>query len=236
MFRFWTPLVAVALFSLAARGQDAPNNALPAPGYKTTIEQASYGIGINIGHNLLADELEIDAEALVQGIRDSLAKLEPRLTKDQISAALNAFQQEMEAKAAVRAKAASEKNIREGKAFLAANKTKQGVVTLPSGLQYAVLKQGNGPKPKVTDTVRTHYHGTFLDGTVFDSTLEDNKPATFPVGRVIRGWTEALQLMQVGSKWRLFVPSGLAYGPDGYAPDIGPHATLIFDVELLAIE
>ncbi|HRX77519.1 MAG: FKBP-type peptidyl-prolyl cis-trans isomerase [Planctomycetaceae bacterium] len=236
MFRFWTPFVAVTLFSLVVHGQDAPNGALPAPAYKTTLDQASYGIGINIGQNLKADGLEINVDALAQGIKDVLANVKPRLDQAQIAAALQAFQQEMEAKSAERGKLIGEKNMREGKAFLATNKTKQGVVTLPSGLQYAVLQQGNGPSPKVTDTVRTHYHGTLLDGTVFDSSVERNEPATFPVGRVIRGWTEALQLMQVGSKWRLFVPSELAYGPQGAGADIGPHAVLVFDVELLGIE
>jgi FKBP-type peptidyl-prolyl cis-trans isomerase FklB len=235
MFRFWPPFFAITLVSLVACGQETPNNALPAPAYKTTLDQASYGIGINIGENLKADGLEINVEALAQGIKDAIANAKPRLEQAQIAAALQAFQQEMQAKAAAQGKVAGEKNMREGKAFLATNKTKQGVVTLPSGLQYAVLKQGDGPSPKVTDTVRTHYHGTLLDGTVFDSSVERNEPATFPVGRVIRGWTEALQLMNVGSKWRLFVPAELAYGPQGQGP-IGPHAVLVFDVELLGIE
>ena len=232
MFRFWIPLAACALCPLAVYGQDAKKNALPAPGFKTTLEQASYGIGRNIGHGIQADELEIDDDALVQGIRDVLANAAPRLTEEQISAALKVFGEQVQAKA----KAAGEKMLREGRAFLVENKTKQGVVTLPSGLQYTVLKKGNGPAPKVTDTVRTHYHGTFLNGKVFDSTIESNKPATFQVGGVIRGWTEALQLMPVGSKWRLFVPSELAYGADGFPPDIAPHTVLIFEVELLAIE
>lgn len=236
MFRFSILLVAIAVLSSVARAQDAPKDALPEPGYKTTIQQASYGIGINIGRNLKSEGLEVDVEALAQGIKDILTGAEPRLTQVQIKAALETFQEEMEAKSAARAKVVGATNMREGKAFLAANKTKKGVVTLPSGLQYTVIKEGNGPSPKVTDTVRTHYHGTLLDGTVFDSSVERNDPATFPVGRVIRGWTEALQLMKVGAKWRLFVPSGLAYGPDGAGGDIGPHATLIFDVELLAIE
>ena len=236
MFRFWIPMLAAALCAPAACGQDSPNNALPQPGYRTTVDQASYGIGINIGRNLKSDGLEVNADALVQGIKDVFAKATPRLTEAQIEIALEAFRKEMAAKASSRAKLVGEKNKREGKAFLTTNASKRGVVKLPSGLQYTVLKQGNGPSPKISDTVRTHYHGTLLDGTVFDSSVERDVPATFPVGRVIRGWTEALQLMQVGSKWRLFVPSELAYGPRGAGADIGPHAVLIFDVELLAIE
>ena len=235
MFRFCTPFVALAFFSLSACGQETPGGALPAPALKTTIDQASYGIGINIGQNLKQDGLEVNVEALAQGIKDAIANAKPRLDQAQIAAALQAFQQEMEAKTAARGKVAGEKNMRDGKAFLAANKAKQGVVTLPSGLQYTVIKEGAGPSPKVTDTVRTHYHGTLIDGTVFDSSVERNEPATFPVGRVIRGWTEALQLMNVGAKWRLFVPAELAYGPQGQGP-IGPHAVLVFDVELLGIE
>ncbi len=231
MFRFWTPFVAIALFSLVASGQDAPNNALPVPGYKTTVQQASYGIGRNIGHGIQDDELEIDVEALIQGIRDVLANAAPRMTEDQIAAALKVYGEQMQAKA----RAASEKRLRDGRAFLAANKTKQGVVTLPSGLQYTVLKTGKGPSPKITDTVRTHYHGTFMNGEVFDSSVERKMPATFQVGGVIRGWTEALQLMNIGSKWRLFVPSELAYGPQG-RESIPPNTVLIFEVELLGIE
>lgn len=235
MFRFWTPFVAIALFSLVACGQENPEGALPALAYKTTLDQASYGIGINIGQNLKEDGLEINVDALAQGIKDVLTNVKPRLDQAQLAAALQAFQQEMEAKSAARGKVEGEKNLREGKAYLAANRAKQGVVTLPSGLQYIVLTEGNGPKPKLTDTVRTHYHGTLVDGTVFDSSVERKEPATFPVGRVIRGWTEALQLMNVGSKWRLFVPSELAYGPQGQGP-IAPHAVLVFEVELLGIE
>lgn len=231
MLRFCTSFAAVTLFSLVACGQDAASSGLPAPVYKSTTDQVSYGIGMNIGRNLMSDGLKVNMAALTQGINDVLTNAKPRLTEAQISAAFEVVRKEMEAKA----KTAGEKSLREGRAFLAANKAKQGITTLPSGLQYAVLKRGNGPSPKVTDTVRTHYHGTFISGKVFDSSVESNKPATFQVGGVIRGWTEALQLMKVGSKWRLFVPSELAYGPQGQGP-IGPHTVLIFDVELLAIE
>jgi FKBP-type peptidyl-prolyl cis-trans isomerase FklB len=131
---------------------------------------------------------------------------------------------------------AGETNKKEGEAFLAANKTKEGVVTLPSGLQYKVLKAGTGPKPSANDSVVCNYRGTLLDNTEFDSSYKRGQPATFPVGKVIKGWTEALQLMPVGSKWQLFIPSELAYGPRGAGPDIGPNATLIFEVELLSIQ
>lgn len=236
MFRYFTIATTLTLVSTALLAQESPTGTIPAPAYKTTIDQASYGIGMNIGRNLKADGLEVNVAALAQGIKDAFSNAESPLTQAQISAALQAFQEEMQTKAAARAKLVGEKNLRDGKAFLATNKTKQGVTTLPSGLQYTVLKQGTGPSPKLTDTVMTHYHGTLLDGTVFDSSVERNEPATFGVGQVIRGWTEALQKMQVGSKWRLFVPSELAYGPRGAGADIGPHAVLIFDVELLKIQ
>ncbi len=236
MLRYWMPLVTVVLMSVVAAGQETPSGTLPAPGFKSTLDQASYGIGISIGRNLKSQGLELNVEALIQGLKDSFANAEPRLTQAQMSAALEAFDKEVQAKNEARGKVVGEKNMREGKAFLAANKAKEGIVTLPSGLQYSVIKQGTGPKPKVTDTVKTHYHGTLIDGKVFDSSVERKDPAIFPVGGVIRGWTEALQLMPVGSKWRLFVPSELAYGPQGAGAEIGPHSVLIFDVELLEIQ
>jgi FKBP-type peptidyl-prolyl cis-trans isomerase len=179
-----------------------------------------------------ANAPDLDAKALAQGITDAFAGLEPKLTEEQVTAAMQAFQAAMEAKAAER----NAKNKRDGEAYLVANKKKEGVVTLPSGLQYKVIKKGNGAKPKATDTVRTHYHGTLISGEVFDSSVERGEPATFAVGGVIRGWTEALQLMPVGSKWRLFVPAALAYGPQARGAAIGPNSTLIFEIELLAIE
>ncbi len=236
MFRICTMIVSLTLISTSVLAQAPASGTIPAPAYKTTIDQASYGIGMNIGSNLKADGLEVNVDALAQGIKDALSGAKPSLTQAQISAALQAFQEEMQVKAAARAKLVGAKNMQEGKAFLAANKTKADVTTLPSGLQYTVLKQGNGPSPKITDTVQTHYHGTLIDGTVFDSSVERNEPATFGVGQVIRGWTEALQKMNVGAKWRLFVPSELAYGPQGAGADIGPHSVLIFDVELLKIQ
>ena len=198
----------------------------------TTQDQASYAIGLNIGRDLKTNLSGVNTEALIQGIQDILSNAKPRLTPAQCDAALRVFQQHMQARAAQR----QARNKQDGAAFLAANKTKPGVVTLPSGLQYLVLKSGKGPTPKVTDRVKTHYHGTLINGTVFDSTIQRGEPTSFGVGEVIRGWTEALQRMKVGDKWRLFVPSELAYGPRSMGPVIGPHSTLIFEIELLGIE
>jgi FKBP-type peptidyl-prolyl cis-trans isomerase FklB len=133
-------------------------------------------------------------------------------------------------------KVVGEKNVKEGETFLAANKKKEGVVTLPSGLQYKILKTGDGPKPTKDQTVKCHYRGTLIDGTEFDSSYKRGEPTEFPVGQVIKGWTEALQLMPVGSKWQLFIPSDLAYGPNGAGQMIGPNVTLIFDIELISIK
>ena len=224
------------MISISAAAEEAPTPKKKGPALETTTAQASYGIGVSIGRQLKGDGLEVDIEALSQGLQDVFDGTKPRLTTAQIGAAIQEFQKQMAAKEADRKKVLSAKNKKEGTEFLAANQKKDGVITLDSGLQYKVLKKGDGPKPKVTDTVRTHYHGTLIDGTVFDSSVERKEPAVFPVGGVIRGWTEALQLMPVGSKWRLFVPSELAYGSRGAGADIGPNAVLIFDVELLGIE
>jgi FKBP-type peptidyl-prolyl cis-trans isomerase FklB len=202
----------------------------------TTVEQASYAIGLNIGRNLKRDGVEVNTAAIVQGLLDAISNAKPKLTDAQCQAALEAFDQQMRQVMLAKDKAEGEKNKREGQIYLEANQQKQGVVKLPSGLQYLVLKSGNGPKPTANDVVRTHYHGTLISGKVFDSSVERGEPAVFPVGGVIRGWTEALQLMKVGDKWRLFVPSELAYGPDRRSADIGPNSVLVFEVELLGIE
>jgi FKBP-type peptidyl-prolyl cis-trans isomerase FklB len=149
---------------------------------------------------------------------------------------MGAFQKEMMAKMTENSKKAGEKNKKEGEVFLAENKKKPGIITLPSGMQYKIMREGTGKSPKSTDTVTTHYRGTTLDGKEFDSSYKRNEPASFPLNRVIAGWTEALQLMKVGSKWQLFIPSNLAYGENGAGQDIGPDATLIFEVELLAVK
>jgi len=169
-------------------------------------------------------------------VKDALAGGKTALTEDQARAALMEVQNEMRKKQQAEMQAAGEASKKEGDAFLAANKAKEGVVTLPSGLQYKILTQGTGPKPTATDSVVCNYRGTLINGTEFDSSYKRGEPATFPVSGVIKGWTEALQLMSVGSKWQLFVPSDLAYGERSPGPEIGPDSTLIFEVELLSIQ
>lgn len=203
---------------------------------ETQKDKVSYGIGLDIGTSFKRQSLDLDPKALGAGIADALLGREPRLSKEEIDKVLNAFQQEMRAKAEAGKKQIADKNQKEGEAFLAQNKEKEGVITLPSGLQYKVVKAGSGKMPKPTDTVKTNYQGTLIDGTEFDSSYKRGEPSSFPVNGVIKGWTEALQLMKVGSKWELYVPSNLAYGPRGAGQMIGPNAALIFEIELLGIE
>lgn len=197
---------------------------------------ASYAIGMNTGRSIKDEGIEIDLEMFLQGIRDGAGDAKPKYSQQQIREAMAVFQSEMRAKQEKAQRMASEKNQREGQAFLAANKAKEGVVTLPSGLQYQVVRKGDGASPKATDTVKVHYEGTLIDGTVFDSSIQRKEPAVFPVRGVIPGWTEALQHMHVGDKWKLFIPAELAYGARGAGRVIGPNSVLIFEVELLGIE
>ncbi len=191
-----------------------------------------YAIGLNIGASLKHDGLELDPAMFAQGFRDGFTGAKSLISPDQARAALAQLKASMQVAAAKSAEA----NEARGEAFLKANAAKPGVVSLPSGLQYQVLKAGTGPTPKLTDTVSCNYRGTLIDGAEFDSSYARGTPTSFPVGGVIKGWTEALQKMPVGSKWRLFVPSNLAYGERGAGEAIGPNQTLIFEVELLAIE
>ena len=193
-------------------------------------------IGSGLGTNLKKQSIEVDWSLVAQGLKDAAAGTKTRLTEDEAKAVLTEVQTEVRKQQQEKAKEAADKNKAEGDAFLAANKTKEGVVTLPSGLQYKILKAGTGPKPTATDTVVCNYRGTLINGTEFDSSDKHGQAATFGVGQVIKGWTEALQLMPVGSKWQLFIPSSLAYQERGAGADIGPNATLIFDVELLSIQ
>lgn len=206
------------------------------PVLKTDEEKASYAIGLDIGTNFKRQSIDIDQGALKAGITDALSGRDPLLTDEEARNAMNAFRKKMMAQAEARDSQVREANLKEGEAYLAENKKKKGVTTLPSGLQYKVITEGTGKIPKTTDTVKTHYRGTLIDGTEFDSSFKRGEPATFPVTGVIKGWTEALQLMKVGSKWELFISPDLAYGPRGAGQMIGPNATLIFEIELLGIE
>lgn len=182
------------------------------------------------------NDIAIDVDLLMKGLKDSMAGGKMLLTEEEEHAVLTQLTQEIRAKQEERAKLAAVANKKEGEAFLAENKAKEGVVVLPSGLQYKILTPGTGPKPALSDTVVCNYRGTLINGTEFDSSYKSGKPATFSLGRVIKGWTEALQLMPVGSKWQLFIPPDLAYGERGAGDVIGPGTTLIFEVELLSIQ
>ncbi len=191
---------------------------------------------MNLGTSLHKQSVAVDPNILLRGLKDALAGGKTALTEDQARAALMQVQEEIRKKQQALMQQAGEAARKEGEAFLAANKSNDGVVTLPSGLQYKILTQGTGPKPTTSDSVVCNYRGTLIDGTEFDSSYKRGEPATFPISGVIKGWTEALQLMPVGSKWQLFVPSDLAYGERSPAPEIGPDSTLIFEVELLSIQ
>ena len=191
---------------------------------------------MKMGANFKKQSVPVDANILARGVKDALAGGTTLLTDEEAQAAIMEVQKQMQAKQQEKLKEAGDANKKEGEAFLAANKGKEGVVTLPSGLQYKILKEGAGPKPTASDSVVCNYRGTLINGAEFDSSYKRGQPATFPVSGVIKGWTEALQLMAVGSKWQLFIPSELAYGERGAGADIGPSSTLIFEVELLSIE
>ncbi len=192
---------------------------------KNQKEKVSYIIGMDIGSNLKRQLIDVDPNIFAKGIKDALSGEKPLLTDQEIQETMIAFQKEM-----------MEKQKKRGEAFLAENKNKEGVKTLPSGLQYKVIKAGTGKKPKLNDTVATNYRGTLIDGTEFDNSYKRGQPANFPVSGVIPGWTEALQLMEEGAKWQLFIPSNLAYGERGAGGAIGPNATLIFEIELISIQ
>jgi FKBP-type peptidyl-prolyl cis-trans isomerase FklB len=202
---------------------------------KTQQDKASYAIGLSMGGSLKKNGIEVNTDILFRGIKDSLAGSKPLLTEQEIKDTMTALQQDVQAKQREKAKVLGDKNKKEGEAFLAANKKKDGVITLKSGLQYKIIKAGSGKTPKATDTVTVNYRGTLVDGTEFDSSYKRGQPATFPVSGVIPGWTEALQLMKEGAKWQLFIPSDLAYGEQGAGGVIGPNAVLIFEVELISI-
>jgi len=214
---------------------------------KDQKDKVSYSIGTNIGNNFKKQSMDINPDALMQGIKDTLSGEKALMTEQEMNETMKAFQQEMNetmkafqqemmTKQAELAKIIGEKNKTEGDLFLADNKKKEGVITLSSGLQYKVINESSGTIPTLTDKVIVHYRGTLIDGTEFDSSYHRGQPVTFPVNGIIAGWKEALQLMKAGSKWQLFIPPTLAYGERGAGRTIGPNATLIFDIELLSIE
>jgi FKBP-type peptidyl-prolyl cis-trans isomerase FklB len=204
----------------------------------TQKDKASYAIGLNIGRSMKKDDVDVDPEIIARGMKDALTGAKPLLNDEETQTVLNTLQTDVRKHQQELYQQAVLKNKEQGDAFLATNKSKTGVVTLPSGLQYKVIQNGDGPKPAANDTVVCNYRGTLIDGTEFDSSYKRGKPATFGVSQVIKGWTEALQLMPVGSKWELYIPPTLAYGERG-TPNggpIGPNSTLIFDVELVSIQ
>ncbi|MEP0773823.1 MAG: FKBP-type peptidyl-prolyl cis-trans isomerase [Acidobacteriota bacterium] len=206
------------------------------PAFKSNEDKASYAIGLQIARNMKAQGVPLNVDAFSQGFKAGYADGKPLLSDEELQQTLQEFQMAMMAKQQQAMAAEGAKNREAGKAFLAANKAKQGVVELPSGLQYKVIKAGTGKKPTADSTVRVHYRGTLLDGTEFDSSYKRGEPAEFPLGGVIKGWTEALQLMQEGAKWELYIPASLAYGDQGAGGVIKPGSTLIFEVELLEVK
>lgn len=227
MKRFMIAAGLVLLAGIASAETAAP---------KTDSEKLSYSMGVATAVQMKRQSIEVDAAMFALGFRNTFEGGSLLLTEQEIQDALVKFQEDMTVKQVEKMRKASEQNRKEGEAFLADNKTKEGVITLPSGLQYKILKEGTGRMPKEGDSVTTHYRGLLINGTEFDSSIKRGEPATFPVKGVIKGWTEALQLMKEGSKWMLYLPSDLAYGDRGTGSLIGPGATLIFEVELLSIE
>lgn len=229
------PLLSVSLslvVLLAGCGKQETKPTAGAPALESVDQRVSYGIGHNLGSKLARDKvLKLDRAALEAGLADGLTQAQSRVAEGDLEVAFTALQE----RAREVAEAEGAKQLAAGQAFLEQNKGKPGVKVTESGLQYEVIKSGTGAKPKATDTVKVHYHGTLIDGKVFDSSIERNEPVEFPVTGVIKGWVEALQLMSVGDKWRLTIPADLAYGARA-AGDIPPNSVLVFEVELLEIK
>jgi FKBP-type peptidyl-prolyl cis-trans isomerase FklB len=256
MKRMGMAVLALGLMAYGVRAQQAPAKApaappanapaatppakapaaAAAPGFKTQKEKLSYAIGMEMGKGVKAQGIEVDPGILSQGFKDALTDAKPQMSEEELRQVLTAFQQEMRQKQLQAQEAAAAENKSKGDAFLAENAKKDGVVTLPDGLQYKILTAGNGKKPVESDTVLCNYKGTFLDGSEFDSSAQAGKPVPFEVKNVIPGFKEVLQLMPVGSKWQVFIPSNLAYGDRGAGGVIGPNSTLIFEIEVVSIQ
>src|SRR5215472_4979320 len=225
--KFITPL---ALSALAFQVHAESN-----PQFTNTQDKASYAIGMSIGRDFHDRGLAVSPDPMIAGLKDALTGAEPRVPEQDRKEALTVWQKEQMDKLLAQRKVDGEKNKKEGEKFLAVNKAKEGIKCLPDGLQYRVLKDGAGACPKATSTVKTQCRGTLIDGTEFFNTYKDNEPATFAVNEVIKGWSEVLPLMKVGSKWQVFIPAELAYGEKGAGAKIGPNSTLIFEIELVGI-
>jgi FKBP-type peptidyl-prolyl cis-trans isomerase len=236
----WTAAAAIIVTPMTvARAQDPSPNAAAtqdAPALKDDKDKTSYAVGMNLGSAIRRDSSDLDVRLIVQGLEDAFANGKTLLTEAEMRATLTRLQAQLKGKQETARTEKAAQARTQGEAFLAENKTKEGVVTLASGLQYKILKKGDGKSPAVSDTVVCHYRGTLIDGTEFDSSYKRNKPATLALNRVIKGWSEALQLMPAGSRWQLFVPPNLAYGERGAGARIGPNTTLIFEIELISIQ
>ncbi len=249
MSRGWIVLLAALVIVPGARAQNQKAQDPKAQGQKvqdqkaqdqaplkTQKEKLSYALGMDLGSQLGKKSVDVDPDVFARGLRDALTGGRTLMTEDDARVLITALQKELVTKQIEAAKALGEKNSKEGAAFLVENGKKPGVITLPSGVQYKALTVGKGPKPAADDTVVCNYRGTLIDGKEFDSSYRRGEPATLPLKNVIKGWSEALQMMTVGSKWQIFIPPQLAYGERGAGADIGPNATLIFEVELIAIK
>jgi FKBP-type peptidyl-prolyl cis-trans isomerase len=233
MIRLTLSIALLLLFSVPASAQDKPTE--EAPKLETLAQRAGYAIGQNIGNSLKQTGVEIDLKTFLRGMQDALAGKKLLLSDEDIEKVMMEFGRQEQANRAAQQKLMAEKNTKEGAAFLAANGKKDGVKTTQSGLQYKVTKRGSGLTPKAASRVRVHYEGRLISGKVFDSSFKRGEPAEFPVNGVIKGWTEALQLMKEGDEWELYIPSTLGYGTRGTGADIGPNATLIFKVQLIKV-
>ena len=227
--------VMIMLTSLAGC---TPEEATSASELKldTPKNRISYTIGVNIGQDFKSQNMDVDPDLLLMGLKDTLSGKELQLTEEEMVQEIQNFQQEMQAKMAAEMEVKAAENKASGEAFLAENAKQEGVVVTESGLQYKIIEPGQGDSPGPADVATVHYRGTLIDGTQFDSSYDRGQPASFPVGGVIPGWTEALQLMKPGAKWQLVIPAELAYGERGAGQDIGPNSTLLFDVELISVE
>ena len=238
MNKLTLPLALIALMGLQAcnqQAQEAPSAAEKEVALETPEQRLSYGIALGLGQRMVADGVQMDVDAFSAGLRDAVEGTEPRMTQEEITAEMMAFQEKAEAEQAANQAALAEANIEAAQAYLAENAAREGVTVTESGLQYEVLEAGDRPLPGADDEVEVHYRGTLVDGTEFDSSYGRGQTVQFGVGQVIAGWTEALQLMPVGSKWKLVIPSELGYGSAGAGQMIGPNAVLIFEVELISI-